>query len=441
MDSRRAWFVYIAAAFAYFASVLQRTSLGVAGLDAQDRFVVSAAVLSTLAVCQVIVYAGLQIPVGIVLDRVGPRALLIFGAAFMAGGQFLLAFTSDFPVALTARVLVGIGDAVTFNSALRLVTSWFSPPKATALMQITGTIGQLGQLLSALPFALLLGAVGWQPAFLSAASVSVLAFLLVVVGVVDSPRGVAQATATRLSLVFRRLRITVARPGTWLAFWVHFVTVPGGSVIGLLWGMPMLQEALGFPHAIAATLLMVPILSGIVAGPILGIVTSRLPQVRVGIAAGTSIAIMASWGILAGWPGTPPGWFVVVHLVVIGLGGPASVIAFDLARSTNPNNSLGVANGVVNVGGFTSSFVMLFLVGLVLDWMNGWRIGAGGASNLYSFDSFRVAFVAMQVVPLLGLVLLGVTYRGTRRRGSALVLARARAEAERNNVAPSCVEK
>ncbi|WNY34304.1 MFS transporter [Curtobacterium flaccumfaciens] len=72
-------------------AVVQRSSLGVSGVDAQDRFAVSAAVLSTLAVVQIAVYAGLQIPVGIALDRVGPRRLVLLGAALLVVGQAIVA--------------------------------------------------------------------------------------------------------------------------------------------------------------------------------------------------------------------------------------------------------------------------------------------------------------------------------------------------------------
>jgi hypothetical protein len=65
VNSRRAWVVFGFAVFDYIVAVLQRSSLGVAGVEATDRFHVSAALLSSLAVIQLIVYAGLQIPVGV----------------------------------------------------------------------------------------------------------------------------------------------------------------------------------------------------------------------------------------------------------------------------------------------------------------------------------------------------------------------------------------
>ena len=75
------------ALFAYVIAVLQRTSLGVAGVQAADRFDISASVLSSLVVLQIIVYAGLQIPVGVLLDRVGPKFLIASGAVLMMAGR------------------------------------------------------------------------------------------------------------------------------------------------------------------------------------------------------------------------------------------------------------------------------------------------------------------------------------------------------------------
>ena len=112
MNSRRSWMMFRVAIAAYLVAVLQRSSLGVAAVEATDRFDVNAAALSTLGVVQIVVYAALQIPVGVMLDRVGPRALLATGAALMALGQATLALAPTLEIALVARVLVGAGDAM-----------------------------------------------------------------------------------------------------------------------------------------------------------------------------------------------------------------------------------------------------------------------------------------------------------------------------------------
>src|SRR3954447_6457637 len=121
----RAWAVWAVGLAAYIVGVLHRTSLGVAGLDAQHRFGVGAGALASFAVLQLLVYAGLQVPAGVLLDRFGSLRLVVAGALTMAGGQTLMAFSDRMTGALVARMLVGAGDAMTFISVLRLVAQWF----------------------------------------------------------------------------------------------------------------------------------------------------------------------------------------------------------------------------------------------------------------------------------------------------------------------------
>ena len=129
----RAWIVWGTGVLAYIVGVLHRTSFGVSGLDAADRYAASPSVLSSFVVLQVVVYAAMQIPAGVLLDRVGPRAMIVTGALVMASGQMILAFTDSLPVAVAARAVVGVGDALTFISVLRLVPS---PSPATAAVAV-----------------------------------------------------------------------------------------------------------------------------------------------------------------------------------------------------------------------------------------------------------------------------------------------------------------
>ena len=80
MDTRRAWWIWGTGVFAYLVAITQRTSFGVAGLHATERFDATAAALSTFTVVQLLVYAGLQIPVGLMVDRFGPRFMITGGA-------------------------------------------------------------------------------------------------------------------------------------------------------------------------------------------------------------------------------------------------------------------------------------------------------------------------------------------------------------------------
>ncbi|MCY7344359.1 MAG: MFS transporter, partial [Pseudonocardia sp.] len=169
----RAWVVWTVGLTAYLVGVMHRTSFGVAGLDAAQRFGAAPAVLSSFVVLQLLVYASLQVPVGVLLDRFGAKRLVIVGALTMAAGQLLLALATDLPVAIAARVLVGTGDALTFISVLSVVSAWFPARRVPLMTQLTGLLGQLGQVLSAIPLAALLQGPGWSTAFASAAGLGV----------------------------------------------------------------------------------------------------------------------------------------------------------------------------------------------------------------------------------------------------------------------------
>ncbi len=417
MNSRRSWLIFAVGVFAYLVAVMQRTTIGVAGVAATDRFHSTASVLSTLAVVQLIVYTAMQIPVGVLIDRVGSRWLMTVGTVLMIAGQVTVAVAPTIGVAIAGRILVGAGDSTVFTSLIRLTSSWFSGRIVPQLSQWIGNIGQLGQVLSAVPFALILHQAGWTTAFLSAASLSVVALVGIVAVIRDRPTGSVEGPrpATWMESM-RQLRISLQRPGTQLGFWSHFSTQSSGTVFSLMWGFPFMVYGLGIDPTEAAGLLTVMVGAGLVSGPILGILTARFPLRRSNLVLAIVAAMGAAWALMLLWPGTPPFWLIILLLVVIGIGGPGSLIGFDFARTSNPLHSLGSANGIVNVGGFLASFVMMFLIGVALDLANTLHMAAGSPSNLYALDSFRWAFAIQYVVVGIGVVFLVRARRRTRRR-------------------------
>ncbi|MGX5680319.1 MFS transporter [Schumannella luteola] len=414
MNSRRSWLVFAVVVLAYLVSVLQRTSLGVAAVEATDRFGITAAALSSLAVVQLLVYAALQVPVGVMIDRVGPRFLILLGAALMCAGQVTLAIAPDIGVAVLGRVLVGAGDAMTFISAIRLLASWFEGRALPIVTQLLGTSGQLGQVLSALPLVALLHTAGWTRTYLTAASLSVI--VVVVVGVAVRGRATAPEGTPSWKHSLRQLRESLARPGTQLGFWSHYVTQPSVTMFSMLWGFPFLSIALGYGPTGSAALLTLVVVTAAVTGPLLGLLSARFPLRRSSIVLGIVTMMGVGWIAVLAWPGVPPLWLIIVLIVIIATGGPGSLIGFDFARTFNPLRSLGSANGVVNVGGFTASFVTMFLIGVLLDAIDTIRGGTGIPTELYSLESFRLAFLVQFLVVAVGIVMLLVARRRTRAR-------------------------
>lgn len=397
--------VWGAAVTAYVVAVLHRTSLGVAGVEAVDRFGIGAAVLSTFVVVQLAVYAGLQIPVGVLLDRFGARTLIASGALLMATGQLLLGLVHTLPLVYVARVLIGAGDAATFISVLSLVAVWFPARQVPLVTQVTGLVGQLGQLAAAIPLVAVLHRSGWTAAFVGMAALGALAALLVVMVVRDSPEGRA-AVRTGAGLL-APLRAVAREPGTWLGFWSHMLTQFPMTVFLLLWGFPFLTVAQGLSPAEASGLLTAAVLSAMTMGPVIGMLTARHPLRRSWMVLSIAAVTAAAWVAVLAQPGPSPRWLLVVLVLVLGTGGPASVIGFDFARTSNDRGRIGTATGLVNVGGFSAAVLSVLAVGIVLDL----RADVDGPLSL---AAFRAAFAVMAVPWVVAVAGVLVSRRRTR---------------------------
>lgn len=398
----------------YLIAVTQRTTFGIAGVEATERFDVSAAAVSSIAVLQVAVYAAMQIPVGILVDRYGSTPLIIVGALVMGTGQLLLALSPVLAAAIAGRVLVGVGDALTFVSVIRLLPFWFRGPILPQLSQWVGMVGQFGQIVSALPFAFLLHGFGWTPAFLIAAGGSLLA-AGIALALVRPGQPPPDTGSIAIVGIGPRLRAALRRPGTQLGFWVHLVAGTGPTAIGIMWGYPLLTAALGYRPELAAGLMSLLVIGGLVAGPIIGLAISRHPLRRTTLVLGIMLLVGLGTVVMIAWPGRPPILAVAAFLFLVGTAGPGSLVGFDVARTFNPSHALGSASGIVNVGGFLGGFVSMFLIGLVLDGVDAARVAGGAASDLYAFDSFRLALLVPIAVCIAGSVGLLVARRRTRR--------------------------
>ncbi|MFE0591229.1 nitrate/nitrite transporter [Micromonospora echinospora] len=411
------WGVAVAA---YVAAVFHRSSLGVTGVDAAHRFDINASALATFSVAQLAVYAAMQVPVGVLLDRFGSRRLLIAGGALMVAGQLCFALATDVPLAIAARVLIGLGDAMTFISVLRIVSLWFPGRRYPMMTQLTGTLGQLGAILGAVPLVALLHRAGWTPAFLTSAAVGATVLMMIVVIVRDTPGGeAATGPAPALTDVRRKLAAAWAQPGTRLGLWTHFVTQFSGAVFGLLWGYPFLVQGQGLTPTAAASLLTLMTAAMLLTGPVVAHFCARHPFHRSALVFAITGATAGVWGVVLAWPGRAPGWLLVTLVLVLAVNGPGSLIGFDYARSFNPVSRIGSATGVVNVGGFVASILLILAVGVVLD------LATPAGRTAPDLAAFRWAFAVQYVLWALGAVQV-LRYRNAARRD---LTARARAAA------------
>lgn len=419
--STRGLIIWLTAVLLYTMAVTGRTSFGVASVEAIEQYHIDATRLAVFASLQLGAYSLSQIPVGLMVDKFGPRKLLIAGALVMGVGQVILAFGSSYPVALFARVLVGMGDATAFSSLMRLIPAWIPMRLAPMLSQLSGALGQFGQFLSAVPFLALLHATSWTTAFFSLGAMGLLLALMAAVLIQDSPAAKQIREEIRepeqqpkLSLT-HTLREVITNPTCWHGFFVHWTGLGTLVAFTMLWGVPIMTIGMGQSSGYAGLALTLATVATVLAGPFVGMLSSRMGRKRwIATVSGSSVTI-ACW-ILLFLPVDPRGAaFGLAFAIVMGTMAPVSNLAFDSVREQVDRSILATGTGLANMGGWTAGIIIAQTTGLVLSW--------AAPDEDYAWADFRLAGIAAVAVWICGVIGIVATRPRTSVRSARRISA------------------
>ena len=196
------------------------------------------------------------------------------------------------------------------------------------------------------------------------------------------------------------------RPGTRLGFFTHMGTQFSVTVFALMWGAAVSHcraGAFGTCRGHAADFV------GGRSDPVRASSSESSPGRRPHRRSRLVLAIIASnaaiWTIVLALPSAAPLWLLTLLVIVISVGGPGSMVGFDFARTFNPSATLGTAQGMVNMGGFLASLLVMQAMGVVI-----------GAAGGYSFESFRLAWTVQYAIWVLAVIGILITRKKTRRQ-------------------------
>lgn len=401
----RALIVWVAAVLVYIAAITSRTSFGVAGVDAIERFQVDATRIAVFTSVQVGVYALAQIPMGMAIDKFGPRKLLTIGALVMGIGQIILGLTDDYGVAIIARVLIGAGDASIFLSVMRLLPFWFPLRNTPLFGQLTTALGQLGQVLSAVPFMAMLGAQGWTASFVTLGSAVALIAFAALIAVRDVPeQRVQKSTATPAKTsttpvkqsLRTSLKLILRNPLCWQGFFIHYLLMLWQNVFTMMWGVPLMTLGMGLSVTEVGLMLSINTLFAVIAGPFIGVISARTGHRRDVVAILMAFVPAIAWFVFLS-SDEPRGLIAIVIINIIqGLTTPMSGYGFDTIRERLDRSILAAGTGLANMGGFLASMAAAQLVGVLLDVVDT----DGG----YDWADFRIAYTAVFLIWAIGIV-------------------------------------
>ena len=373
------------AATCYLLAIFHRMALGVAAIDAESRLAVGAGAVAALSVVGLTAYLLLQVPAGLVSDRIGPRRGLALGLGVIAVGEALFASSTSLPVSLLGRGLVGAGDAFIFLNVLRIVAHWFPRERFAQMTAATATLGATGQIIGTLPLSRALQGMGWEGTFWLSAGATLAFGGLALAFLRDRPAGHPAPPRHAHAPILTSLRRSWARPATRDGFWVHFTTVAPFVVVTGLWGAPILIDAQGMSRDAASTVLLIAVAVSAAAALVAGAHVRRRPAMRHATALWTSIALVAALGVLTFVPATvmPPAGSLLC-IAVLGIGMGVGMIGFDLAQRAGAVADGASTTALVNLGGYSAAIAGCATVAVA-------RTTFGADSGLVLLPTFLIA--------------------------------------------------
>ncbi|MBI1905892.1 MAG: MFS transporter [Rhodocyclales bacterium] len=386
--------LFLPFAMGYYLSYLVRTVNAVISPDLTRELTLSAADLGLLTSAYFITFGAAQIPLGIALDRYGPRrvegGLLILaalGAASFALGESLtqLAFS---------RSLIGLGVSACLMAGLKGFAMWYPPERQSSMTGFIMAAGALGALTASAPVELLLPALGWRGVFwiIAAVAVSIAAFIFIVV-----PDEAAHASRDTVPQALRSVVHIFVAPA-FLRFASSVMMFTGGFMaLQSLWAVPWMMTMNGMSLSEAAATLMVlniGMLTGQLAIGMLGArLTARGVMPRKLVQYGFSGMLVVQLLILTNAGSAALPWFLLGVLSAV------NAQAYIATATHFPKDAFGRVSTAINLMAFIGAFSVQWGLGLVLDGLRG--AGWSDAASLRAAFAGLIVLQALTLVPLL----------------------------------------
>ncbi|MEQ8709103.1 MAG: MFS transporter [Rhodospirillales bacterium] len=392
------WPAAVTVAGLFFGYVfVQRVAPGVMVTDLMRDFDASGAVMGNLSAFYFYSYASLQIIVGAMMDRFGPRRLMTLAALICGAGSVLFSVADSLALAYAGRLMIGIGAAFSFVGALTVIHQCCPPEKFSFLSGIVQAAGMGGALLGQAPLGLWVEASGWREPLLFGGLFAGLVGLAAWMVLRDPPE--QDRTDSPLPPgMFSGLVQVCRNPQTWLA------AIVGGSLtapmlaFGGLWGVPFLQSTYGYDRPTAAAFTGALFIGWAVGAPVTGWLSDRWDRRRPILVAG-AISMTVALALVVWLPPLPVPVLVLL-LAINGFGSSSMILTFAAARASNPAASTGLALGIVNTCVVGSGAITQPLLGSLLDinWTGDMLDGA----RIYHADAYQLAFLPLLIAGLAG---------------------------------------
>lgn len=379
-----------------------------------QRFEVDATGFGFLASLYYYGYAGMQIPIAVLLDRVGLR-LMLFVCALLCGlGTLAFAYTDSWGVACASRFLIGVGSAVGFLGTSKAISQWFPKSSYASMVGFSFSIGLMGAIYGGRPITMLVESHSAQNVAYALGCTSIVIALLAVVLLREPKQSSVEAETPLQWVDFKKL---LSNPAIW------FLAVGNLFMVGVLegfadvWGVPYLIESYQYTKAEAAQLMSIIFVGMLFGGPFLAAMTKRFGTYPVISLCGLGMALCFLTLLFAGIHS----YFILASLLFfIGVMCCYQVIVFAAGSELVGPKLLGVTVAFLNCINMLGGSFFHMAIGTMMDtFWQGDVIGIG--TRHYSLESYTIALLIIPISALAGSFLVG--FLGFRLRQNSMRLS------------------
>ncbi|CAN5332605.1 MFS transporter [soil metagenome] len=400
----KAWIIWTLGALFYCYEVFLQASPSVMVSDLMQTFNVCAASLGHLAAFYFYAYATMQIPVGVMLDRYGPRRLLTIATLVCALGSFIFGMATALIQAEIGRLLIGIGASFAAVGCMKLTAMWFPFDRFALLIGLMMMMGMAGAIGSEAPLALMVDALGWRHSMITMAAVGAILAVFIWLFVRDKPihaKVINHSDECRQDSLLNGLKRVIANKQSWLVAIYGGLMFAPTSALAMLWGVPFLMEKYQITRPSAAWIISITFIGWIIGSPLLGWISDRMRR-RLPAMYLSSIGTFLCLLFIIYCSG--PIWTMYILMFGFGLFSSAFLPAFSIMREINSPDISATSLGFMNMMNMVGGALLQPLIGWFLDLR--WQGQLVQGTPIYNILDYKLALTVLPVLCLLSLLIL-----------------------------------
>ncbi len=400
------WLICGLAAAFYCYEYLLRIAPSAMIPELMSTFGVSAASIGLLSTYYFLAYTPMQFPVGVLMDKYGPRRILTLAVLCCAIGMGLMGLSSAFQVALAGRFLIGFGSAFAFVGVLKLATLWLPANRFAFIAGLTTTLGMIGAMFGQNILKSMVIVSGWESTIIYFGLIGFMLAPIIWFVVRDTPHESSQTPQeiekNKLSYgqLYQDILKVFKNHQIWINGLIGGLIILPTTIFAELWGAPFLKLNYGFTEQSAVLATSMIFLGWAVGSPLMGFLSDHFKRRRAPLILG-ALAGMVVFSIVL-YSSNLPDYMVFGLLFLFGVISSVEVIVFAVARESSPASVAGTAIAMTNflvvcAGPFQ------WVVGKLLD--NLWDGTMVASQPLYTIENYHVALLLCPISMCLAFLL------------------------------------